>query len=647
MGITIPMFLRCHSRKKNGKQHRYWSVVESRRLPDGKTAQRQVLYLGEINDSQREAWRKTLSVFDEQRQEYCQLSLFPSDRPIPAEDVTAVSVNLLELRLKRARVFGNCWLGCVLWDELGLGEFWETRLGEEPGEVPWHKVVQLLAVNRLCEPGSEFAVHRKWFLSSAMDVLLSVGFAVAAKDRLYRCLDRILPYKDELCRFLVGRWKTLFDAKFDILLYDLTSTYFEGGCAGIPKAKHGYSRDGRPDCRQVVIALVVTTDGLPLAYEVLAGNTADKTTLKTFIAKIEAMYGQSRRVWMMDRGIPTEAVLEEMRKEKVGYLVGTPKALLGKMEQKYVDRPWEAVHEGMRVKLVEQENELYVLAQSEARRQKENAMRRRKLKTLVHGLNRLKRRRVSRDHLLEQVAILRKEAGAVASFVEVRKPRANEPVNRETFVCRFDWEGWKRAKMRDGSYILRASIPWEDWPPELEKQAPVLWQWYMLLVQVEQAFKTLKSDMQVRPIHHQIEHRVEAHILVAFLGYCLQVTLKMKLQSCASGLTPRAALESLAGIQMVDVHVPLTDGRELVLSRHTEPDEQQRMILEALNRSLPPQPPPRIRDGRAIMPEQPDGSPGVERPTPELAAVRSTPESAAVSGPVAGAAPEDRGDPPM
>jgi hypothetical protein len=282
------LFLRCHSRKKNGKPHRYWSVVESRRLAGGSPAQRQVLCLGEINDSQEAAWRKTIKVFDEQKSQSCDVSLFPSDRVIPPDQANALSVVLTEMRLVRPRSFGDCWLGCRLWEELGLQNFWQEKLGGDRGGVPWEKVLQLLAVNRLCEPGSEFAVHRSWFLRSAMDELLGVDFAVAEKDRLYRCLDRILPHKDELCRFLAERWKTLFDASFDVLLYDLTSTYFEGQCEQIPKAKHGYSRDGRPDCRQVVIALVVTTDGLPLAYEVLAGNTADKTTLKDFLSKIES-----------------------------------------------------------------------------------------------------------------------------------------------------------------------------------------------------------------------------------------------------------------------------------------------------------------------------------------------------------------------
>jgi transposase len=597
------MFLRSHSRKKNGKPHRYWSVVESRRLDGGTAQQRQVLYLGEINDTQQAAWRKTISVFDEDRGESRALSLFPDDRPIPADAVDSVSVVLSEMKLLRPRSFGDCWLGCLLWRELHLDVFWRDKLSAHRGGVRWEAVLQLLVVNRLCDPGSEFAVHRRWFLGSAMDQLLGVDFAVAGKDRLYRCLDLLLSHKDELCKHLVERWKTLFDAKFDVLLYDLTSTYFEGNCEQIPKAKHGYSRDGRPDCRQVVIALVVTTDGLPLAYEVLAGNTLDHSTLKDFLDKIQTLHGKARRVWIMDRGIPTKATLQQMQDEKIGYLVGTPRHLLKAMEKDLLDKPWEQVHDGMRVKLLEQKGALFVLAQSQDRRKKENAMRRRKLKTLLKGLNQLRsqmipkprRRKITRDHLLRRVAVLRKTAGRIASFITVHEPGPSEEVNRQSFSYRFDHEAWKASMERDGSYILRAWLPGEDWPAGIQKQAPALWQWYMQLTHVEEAFKTLKSDLHLRPIHHQLESRVEAHILVAFMGYCLQATLRRKLQSHAPGLTPREALKELRSIQMVDVHFPTTDGRTLILPRFTEPEPSQRMILEKLNVSLPAQPPPRIR----------------------------------------------------
>jgi transposase len=636
----LSMFLRCHRRKKNGKAHRYWSVVESRRLSNGHPAQRQVLYLGEINDTQEAAWRKTIEIFDEEKHEPRPASLFADDRPIPADEVNALSLVMSELRLLRPRRFGDCWLGCLLWRELGLERFWQEKLGDQRGGVPWEKVLQLLAVNRLCEPGSEFAVHRQWFLGSAMDELLACDFAVAEKDRLYRCLDRLLEHKDALCQHLTQQWKTLFDARFDILLYDLTSTYFEGSCAQIPKARHGYSRDGRSDCRQVVIALVVTTDGLPLAYEVMAGNTADKTTLTLFLEKIQSMYGKARRVWVMDRGIPTEATLKRMRNEEMAYLVGTPKHLLSKLEQSLLDKPWEQVHAGMRVKLLEQDDELYVEACSLSRQKKENAMRRRKLKKLVHGLNRLKHRvgraaveaaaaagkaapavpaktasgktaskqprrspQIKRDYLLERIAVLRREAGRIAAFVKVRKPAPGEPLTRQTFTATLDKPAWKKAMERDGCYVLRAHVPWDAWPAGMEKQASVLWKWYMQLTRVEEAFKTLKSDLNLRPIHHQLQHRVEAHVLVAFLGYCLSATLRMKLSVAAPGLTPRAALESLSAIQMVEVQVPTTDGRMLVMPRYTEPEDPQRMLLEKLGLTLPPQSPPRIRNGQLELAE--------------------------------------------
>jgi transposase len=599
------MFLRVNQRKKNGKLHRYWSIVESRRLRNGHPAQRQVLYLGEINDSQEAAWRKTIEVFDEDKDQPGQACLFPADRPIPADEANALPLLMTQMRLLRPRCFGNCWLGCVLWRELGLDRFWREQLAGGRGGVPWEVVLELLAVNRVCEPGSELAVHRRWFLNSGMDELLDCGFEVAEKDRLYRCLDRALPHKDALCQHLVGQWRTLFDASFDVLLYDLTSTYFEGQCERIPKARHGYSRDGRSDCRQVVIALVVTSDGLPLAYEVLAGNTADKTTLKEFLAKIEKLYGKARRVWVMDRGIPTEATLADMRRREMAYLVGTPRHLLGKLEAALLDKPWERVHEGMEVKLLERDSELYVEARSDQRRRKENAMRRRKLKRLVHGLNRLKHRagegKLKRDELLGRMAVLRKEAGRIASFVQVRKPAADEPVNRTTFTATLDKPAWKAAMERDGCYLLRAHVPWEQWPVGMEKQASVLWKWYMQLVRVEEAFKALKSDLNLRPIHHQTEKRVEAHILLAFLGYCLTTTLRMKL-AAAPGLTPRAALDSLAAIQMVEVNIPTSDGRVLVMPRYTEPEAQQKMILEKLGLELPPQPPPRIRHGQMELP---------------------------------------------
>ena len=347
------MFLRSTNRRKDGKDHRYFSVVENRRVPGGRTVQRTVLYLGEINDQQQAAWRKTLDVFDEEQQRYTTLSLFPDDRELPADALDSVQVRLSGLELRRPRSFGNCWLACELWHQLGLDEFWRQRLPEGREGVSWEKVLQLLVVNRLLEPGSEFRVHRQWFVDSAMDELLGENFAVAEKDRLYRCLDRILEHRQELFVWLKKKWADLFGADFEVLLYDLTSTYFEGQMEQNPQAKRGYSRDHRPDCLQLVIALVVTPDGFPLAYEVMNGNTSDRTTLRGFLKQIEDTYGKAQRVWVMDRGIPSEAMLQEMREpqRQTFYLVGTPKSRIQQHEQKWLDLPWQKVRDAVEVKL--------------------------------------------------------------------------------------------------------------------------------------------------------------------------------------------------------------------------------------------------------------------------------------------------------
>jgi transposase len=596
------MFLRQNKRRKNGKTHRYYTVVENRRISGGGTTQRQVLYLGEINDSQQEAWRRTLSVFDEDRHQYCELSLFPDDRPLPMGAVDSISVKLDQMELRRPRAFGDCWLGCWLWDRLQLSLFWNMQLIDRRGEVPWAKVLQLLVVNRLIDPGSELRVHRQWFLRSAMDELLQVDFAVAGRDRLYRCLDLILPYKDALCRHLAQRWKTLFDTSFDVLLYDLTSTYFEGLCEEIPKAKHGYSRDGRSDCRQVVIALVITPDGLPLAYEVLAGNTTDKTTLKQFLAHIERQYGKARRTWIMDRGIPTEATLKQMREAGTHYLVGTPKSMLGKLDQQFADKPWQQVHEAMTVKMTQHEGEFYVLAHSDARQMKEKAMRRRRFKIYARALHALRRRcrqgrrsRISRDTLLGRLAVLKKDAGRMAAALIVQVPDEGKRPTPQNFHYELRGDAYQKALDRDGSYILRSNAIHED--------ASTMWSMYMQLVNIESAFKSMKSDLAIRPIYHYVQPRVEAHILIAFMGYCLLAALGKHLGPLAPGLSPKAVLEQLASIQMLEVCLPTSDGRWLIMPRYTEPEAEQKMLLEKLNLRLPPQPPPRIRSGKLLMPE--------------------------------------------
>jgi transposase len=583
------MFLRSTNRRKDGKDHRYFSVVENRRLPGGKTAQRTVLYLGEINDQQQSAWRKTLDVFDEAEQRFTSLSLFPDDRELPADAIDSVQVRLSGLELKRPRIFGSCWLACELWQQLGLDEFWRQRLPEGRAAVSWEKVLRLLVVNRLLDPGSEFRVHRQWYLNSAMDELMGTGFEVAEKDRLYRCLDRVLEHKRELFKYLKQKWADLFGADFEVLLYDLTSTYFEGEIEQNPKAKRGYSRDGRPACVQLVIALVVTPDGFPLAYEVMNGNTADSSTLREFLAKVEAAYGKARRVWVMDRGIPSEAILQEMRapERQTFYLVGTPKARINQHEKKWLDLPWQKVRDSVEVKLYEHEGELYVLAKSGGRQAKENAMRRKRLARLLRKLRAMRRSLPQRDQLLMRIGAAKKESGCAFGFVKLHLPGKHEEVRRDTFTFHIDKAKLKAAEQRDGHYLLRSNLTGED--------PAVLWTRYVQLTQIESVFRSLKSELGIRPIYHQLEHRADAHVFIAFLAYCLQVTLKNRLMMHAPGLTPLSVLEKLSTIQMVDVWIPMLDGRNLVLPRHTQPEPDVQALMEQIRITLPPQPPPRIK----------------------------------------------------
>ena len=594
------MFLRAKVRKKDGKQHRYFSVVENRRVGKNKTAQRTVLYLGEINDGQEASWRKTLQVFDESQQQHTTLSLFPEDREIPAESSNSIQVKLSEMELRRPRAFGNCWLGCELWRQLQLEEFWAEKLAEQVKRetVCWAKVLQLLVVNRLIDPGSEFRVHRQWFDQSAMAELLNADFAVAEKDRLYRCLDRILEHRAALFQHLRERWQDLFQAQFEVLLYDLTSTYIEGEGEEIPQAKYGYSRDQRFDCKQVVIALVITPEGLPLAYEVMDGNTSDRTTLRRFLDKIETLYGRARRVWVMDRGIPTEAVLEEMRRSEreIFYLVGTPRSKIRQYEKKWLDLSWQKVRESVEVKLFAEAGELYVLAKSEGRRLKETAMRRKKLVRLLGKLRALQRSGPRRDQLLLRIGAARKEAGSAFRFLHLQLPPETEAVTRNSFQFHLDQPKLRAAELQDGHYLLRSNLVGED--------PAVLWERYVQLSQIEAAFKAMKSELGIRPLYHQLGHRVEAHILVAFLAYCLLVTLKNRLQALARGLTPRAVLEKLATIQMLEVWLPTTDGRWLVMPRFTQPDADQTILLHKLKLALPQQPPPRIKARVPEFPQQ-------------------------------------------
>jgi hypothetical protein len=589
------MFLRKTERRKNGKAHLYWSVVENRRLDDGRVVQRHVLYLGEINSSQAEAWRRAVEVFDEDEGRPRSLSLFPEDRcETPAGD-DVIRLRLSEMRLRRPRQFGACWLSGVLWRELQLDRFWAERLPANRKGTRFDRVLQVLATYRLVSPGSEWRLHRQWFLDSAMADLMGGDFGLAEAHKLYACHDLLLAHKQDLFSHLTQRWRDLFNASFDVLLYDLTSTYFEVNAADLPegsKRRHGYSRDKRPDCPQLVIALVVTPEGLPLAYEVLPGNTADSKTLRAFLAKIESQYGRARRVWVMDRGVPTEAILAEMRAADppVNYLVGTPKGRLNRLEKQLIDKPWRRAREGVEVKLLAQQEELYVYAQSADRVNKERAMRRRQLKWLWARLKKLALMQITREERLMKLGAARSKAPSAWRLVKTQ-------VDKNTGALSFslDRKSLRKARRREGRYLLRTNLT--------EGDPAVLWQYYVQLVSVEEAFKNLKGDLAIRPIFHQSEERIEAHIFVAFLAYCLHVTLTRRLHGLAPGLTARSALAKFATVQMIDVHLPTTDGREIVLTRYTEPERDLRLLIDRMNLALPAQPPPKIAP--AALPSEP------------------------------------------
>lgn len=586
------MYLKCHRRSKDGKEHRYWSIVEKRRVGRGRYLDRHVLYLGEINDSQREAWLKSIEAFDEQHQEQQRLALFPADRPIPEHAREfGVQVRLTKFRLKRPRQWGACWAFCRLWAQLELEAFWRPRLPDSREGTSWYQVLMVLTAYRLIDPGSEWRLHREWYARSAMSELLGADATLAAKDTLYRCLDRLCAHKEALFEFLKQRWQDLFGATFEVLLYDLTSVYFESDppFAEGDKRQYGYSRDHRPDCVQVVIALIVTPEGLPLTYEVMAGNTADCTTLPAFLERIAARYGKAQRVWVMDRGIPTEAHLAEMRRRGALYLVGTPKGRLSALEAALLTRPWQQARTEVQVKLLPQDDELYVFVQSAARISKERAIRRKKLKWLWRRLHELQRQRPSYEQLLMKLGAAQKQVGRVAALVRLELPEPpakGARTRRVSFRFTLAQAALRRVRQREGRYLLRSNLTATD-PAQL-------WQFYLQLVEVEAAFKNLKSDLAIRPIFHQRQDRIEAHIFVAFLAYCVYVTLKQQLKAHAPGLTVRQALEKLGAMQMLDVHFPTTDGRELIFTRYTEPEPDQQLLLAKLGWTLPPQAQPTI-----------------------------------------------------
>jgi transposase len=579
------MFLRATIRKKDGKAHRYYSVVENQRLVDGRVQQRPLLYLGEINDAQALKWRKSIEAIDGDGARRT-LALFPEDRwDGLVDDGTVVRICLSQLRLERSRQWGAVWLSWQLWNELQLHEFWSEHLPESRKGTRWDQVLFVLVAYRLLAPGSEWRLYRQWYAQTALADLLGADAGLSEIHKLYACHDQLLAHKLAVFGHLKERWVELFQARFEVLLYDLTSTYFESPPPedASDKRRYGYSRDKRSDCVQVVIALIVTPDGLPLAYEVMAGNTRDSSTLSAFLKQIADQYGQAERTWVMDRGIPTEAVLAQMRESSppVRYLVGTPKGRLSKLEADLSARPWQQARAGVQVKFLPRDGETYVLAQSADRVGKERGMRLLKLRRLLKRLQQIKAMSLTNEQRLMKLGAAKQLYPAAWRLVEI-----SNDADRAGFSYKLNRSKLRQVRRREGRYLLRTNLT--------EADPSTLWQHYMQLSQVEQAFKTLKTDLKIRPVWHQKQDRIEAHIFIAFLAYCLQITLSRKLHAHAPGLTARAALEKFATLQMIDVHIPTSDGREIKLTRHTTPAADVQLLLAQLKLSLPEQPPPKI-----------------------------------------------------
>ena len=596
------MFLRANKRFKDGKEHRYWSVVENRRVTGGGSIQKTLLYLGEINDSDRAAWTRAIETVDE-RDHARQIHLFPEDRtPDPRLEHSSIKLRLDRIELSRPRQWGGCWLALELWHRLDLDAFWQPLLPDSQKGTPWLKVLKTLVAYRLLDPGSEWKLHRCWFDRSAMADLLDDDFRLAAKDTLYRCHDRLLDHREALFTHLKDRWSGLFGASYDILLYDLTSTYFEVDANGpLTEASRlkafGYSRDKRPDCVQIVIALIITPDGLPIGYEVMRGNTSDKTTLADMLKKITDRYGKERRTWIMDRGIPTEETLAQMRQANpaVRYLVGTPKGRLTKLEKDLATKDWQQVKDDVHVKLLSLDGELYVLARSLPRRNKESAMRRKKLKAYWARLKELQKRdKLTRDELLLAIGAAKEKAGRNAHrLVILHLPASEAPVTADTFRFELNREKLKATRRHEGQYLLRSNLTGEN-PAEL-------WRNYINLVRIEESFRTFKGDLGLRPVFHQLDGRIEAHVFVSFLAYCLHVTLEQYNKKAATGLSSRSVLERMCEIQMLDVTIPATDGRELRMKRYTKPEKVHHLLLDQLGFTLPAQPPPEIRNPMPVV----------------------------------------------
>lgn len=572
------MYLRHTTIRKNGKTHTYWRLVRSVRQ-GSRVRQETVACLGELDAAGR---LKARALADWIIGEQPKQDLFD-----PAQPAKPMAVDLRGIRLERSLQFGGAWLGWTLWNALGLEDLLGGLIPEGQEEVSWGKMAAILTIARLCEPSSELHIAEDWYRRTALQDLLEIPPEKVNENRLYRALDRILDHKEALEKHLKEKLGTLFNLKYDLMLYDVTSTYFEGTATANPLAQRGHSRDQRPDCKQVCIALVVTRDGMPLGYELFAGNRTDVTTVEEIVESMERKYGRADRVWVMDRGMTSEENLEFLRERKSQYLVGTPKSDLKKFEAALLKDDWTVVREGLEVKQVSSPDgsETFILCRSQDRKAKEKAMHDRFSVRIEKALESLARR-VSKARRKLDIRKIERQIGrmlgrnsraAAAYRIEV-EPATDHPSGlRLSWGREPEWSEW--ARLTEGCYLLRSNI--RDWSPQ------DLWQTYIQLVQAEAAFRIHKSELSVRPIWHQKEERVRAHILVCFLGYVLWKMLEHWQAKAGLGNSPRTILEELTRIQSMDVVLPLLSGREIRLRCIVRPDKAQEALLDRLGLSLP------------------------------------------------------------
>lgn len=574
------MFLRRNKKTRGDDAYEYWTLVESTRTLQG-PRQRIVATLGKLpgmDKEERVGWEEIGRILDGKPK--TEPDLFEQEETIPQW----ATVNLKKVSVERLRHFGDVYLGLALWKKLGLEEFCKTHLPVGREEIPWHVMSAALVLARFSAPSSELQIAESWYAKTALDDLLGVPSDKINNDRLYRTLDALLPHKDELCGHLQERYGKLFETDFNFLLYDVTSTYFEGSGKKNPQAKRGYSRDGRPDCVQVCIGLVATPEGLPLAFEVFDGNRVDVTTLEEIVEMMEKKYGKAKRLWVMDRGMSSEENLESLRKRNTSYLIGTSKAMLKRYEKEMIEEGWEKIQKDVEVKLLESpegSEETFILCRSQGRKEKEMAMINRFAgnleKGLIHLAEQAKKRKIKKEVIDRRIGRLLERYSPAASLFDVTVETALESFkisfkknDRYTWVCQ-----------TSGSYLLRTNLK--------EKDPKTLWKTYVQLTEVEEAFRITKTDLELRPVYHQKKDRIQAHILVCFLALSMWRTLQQWMKGSGIGTAPRKLLEELKEIKSMDILLPARDKTFRLRVVATAPKELK-ILLYRLGLLLPNKP---------------------------------------------------------